>query len=120
MPSNIPIRQVMARERLAVTSGAVKTLTAATYLQSASPTGPNQYGVNKRCALAAMVVNDSGAGAIHYTIDGTDPTSGVTSSDVGNYLAATDVVILDSLEAIIKFKAKALSADGIIEVTYFR
>ncbi len=111
---------VFARERLTVTSSAVKTLTAATYEQAASPVGGNQNGAYKRRATGAIVMVDSGSGALHFTVDGTDPTSGVTVSDVGGYAAAIDSIVLESHEAIKQFKAKALSADAIIEVWYLR
>lgn len=113
-------QRVFARERLTVTNGAVVTLTASKYLQAASPVGGNQNGAFKRKAGGALIMPDSGSGAIHYSMDGTAPTTGTAVTDVGAYAAATDVVSLESLDSITLFKMIALAADAIVEVWYLR
>lgn len=113
-------RIVMARERLTVTT-AVKALTASKYDQSLVTLAPNQRGMYKRRAQSALVTLENSSGDIHYTKDGTDPTTAVTVSGVGFTASARDVIPLDSLEEIINFKMIALaSPDAIVEVVYYR
>lgn len=120
MPAFNGIKRAYARERLAVTSGAVKLLSASVY-GPGTPVGWNQNGAKQRQAVTARVVLDSGSGDIHWTEEGTDPTTGVTVADVGNIAGARDVIYLDSDETMSRFKAIALTAtNGIIEVTYYK
>lgn len=112
--------RVFARERLTVTSGGVSTCTAATYLQAGSPVGGNQNGTYKRAAVGALVWLDSGSGSIHFTTDGTDPTAVLTGAGVGAPASALDMIPLETLDAVKKFKAIALSANAYLEVWYLR
>ena len=114
-------KQAFARERLTVTS-AVKTLTASVY-NDASPVGhvPTQDGNRQRKATGARLVAESASGDFHFTEEGTDPTASVAVAGVGTLGAARDVIVLDSYEAICKFKMfSAGGADAIVEVVYFR
>ena len=113
--------RAFARERITITSGAVKQLTASVYSQYDSATQPNQTGNNTRRARAAKIVLDSGSGDIHYTEEGTNPTSGTTGADVGSLAGQGDVIWLETFEQIVKFKSIALTAtNGIAEVVYYR
>lgn len=113
--------RAFARERITITSGAVKQLTASVYNDtSEAGSQPNQVGNNRRVARAAKLVLDSGSGDIHYTEEGTAPTTGVTGADVGSLAGQGDVIWLETYEQIVKFKSIALSANGIAEVVYYR
>jgi hypothetical protein len=114
--------RAFARERITITSGAVKQLTASVYNDtSESGSQPNQTGNNRRIARAAKIVLDSGSGDIHYSEEGTNPTTGVTGADVGSLAGQGDVVWLETYEQIVKFKSIALTAtNGIAEVVYYR
>lgn len=117
-------KRSFTRERKQVTSGAVVTLTSSVYLPALTAieetTGNNAGVIQKRVAGAARIVIDSGSGNIHFTEDGTDPTTGVTNVDVGNIAGAGDIIFLESLDAIKQFKAIALAANAQLEVTYYR
>lgn len=120
MATFIMTKRVFARERLTATSGAVKQLTASSYNQSASPVGGNQNGAYKRRATGALIQLCDSTGSQHYTVNGTDPTTGSAVTDVGFTAAALDCIVLESYEAIENFKAIALVADSIFEVWYLR
>ena len=99
-----------ARERLTVTN-AVKTLTAATY---------NPSDVKNR-ATGARIVLLSGSGDLSFTENGSTPTADITTvSGVGTPASAGDIIYLESYAAVAAFKAIRISADAIIEVTYYR
>jgi hypothetical protein len=113
-------KSAFARERLTVTSGAVKTLTATVYNPTPASVPP-QSGNNRYPASGARIVLSSASGDLHFNEEGTDPTTSVAVSGVGTVVGARDVIVLESYEAIVKFKAIALTAtDAIIEVVYFR
>lgn len=103
-------KRAFARERITVTN-AVKTLTAATYSPS---------DVEHR-ATGARIVVLSGSGDIAFTEGGTDPTADITTvSGVGSPASAGDIIYLESYAVIANFKAIRISANAILEVTYYR
>lgn len=117
-------KRVFARERINPTNAGVTTLTPATYNASASPVALPQMGQRQqlRATGAVLFIESGSVGGVHFTVDGTAPTSGTTSADVGGYAAAADVLTLESYEAIELFKVRALTAAGgvPIEVWYLR
>lgn len=107
------LKQAFARERLTVTN-AVKTLTAATYNDSANDS-------NKKKASGAIITMLSGSGDIAFTEEGTAPTADITTvAGVGRPLSAGDVLTLENYNAIAKWKGIRITADAIIEVVYYR
>lgn len=119
--SNLSMR-AFVRERIAIANSGVKILTASTYndVTAAGP-APTQSGNQRRHARSAKITLDSGSGDIHYTEDGTDPTTPTDNTGVGSFATAGDVIWLESYEAITKFKAKALTATAAQgEVVYYR
>lgn len=109
-------KRAFARERIRFTNGGVGVLTAATYLDTATaPSG------NRRPASGARIALDISAGDIHFTEEGTTPTTATDNTGVGTPATARDVIYLESLEAIQKFKAIALTATNAdAEITYYK
>lgn len=109
MPTFNVSKRAFARERITVTN-AVKQLTSATY----APTIPTR-------ATGARIVMLSGSGDIAFTENGTDPTADITTVDgVGTPASAGDIIYLESYSAILNFKAIRISANAILEVSYYR
>lgn len=109
-------KRPFARERVRFTNGGVGVLTVATYNDSAQadPT-------KKRRASSARIVLDIAAGDIHFTEDGSTPTVATDNTGVGTPAGARDVLVLESYEAIQKFKAIALTATNAdAEIVYYR
>lgn len=116
-------RRVFARERLTITTATPVKLTRSIYEDATgAPKGGNQMGTFKRKAAAAQIMLENSTGSIHFTVDGTAPTTGVTASDVGAPVNALDLIILESQDAIEQFQAIALSGQPncIAEVWYLR
>ena len=114
-------KHAFARERITVTNGGVSVLTPATYNDNTGGVGFADDGSKRRKASGARLALEPAAGDIHFSEDGTAPTSGTTGADVGTIAGARDLILLESYEAIAKFKAIALSAtNAIIEVVYYR
>lgn len=116
-------KRAFARERLNITSGAPVSLTASLYddvSDSNNPTTLRQGSAVPRKASGARIVLESGTGDIHFSEEGTAPTSGTTNTDVGTIAGARDVIVLESYEAITKWKAIALSTTAVAEVVYYR
>lgn len=99
-----------------MTNGAVKALTATVYLDQGT-TAFNQTGTKRINASAARIcVKDAD---LHFTEEGTTPTT--TTAGIGTIAGARDIIILDSLEAIVKWKSIAVTASNArIEVVYYR
>ncbi len=120
MPTFNMTKRVMARERLTATSAGIKQLTASLYNQTASPVGGNQSGTYKRRATGALLMLVESTGSMHFTVEGTSPTTGATVNDIGMTAVALDAIVLESYESIVLFKGIAISSDSIFEVWYLR
>lgn len=109
-------KRAFARERIRFTSGGATALTVATYMDAA------QIDPSKKLrASAARLVLDRDAGDLHFSEEGTAPTTLVDNTGVGTICGARDVIILESLQAIQKFKAIALTATNVdVEIVYYR
>lgn len=109
-------KRPFARERIRFTNGVGGAgLTASVYNDSAQadPT-------KKHKASAARIVLDSAAGDIHFTEDGTTPTTPTDNTGVGTIAGARDIITLESYESIQKFKAIALTATNAdAEIVYY-
>lgn len=109
-------KRAFARERLRFTNGGATGLTLAT-ANNAGTTAADQ----KRRASAARLVLDRDAGDLHFSEEGTAPTTAVDNTGVGTIAGARDIIILESYEAIVLFKAIALTATNCdVEVVYYR
>jgi hypothetical protein len=108
-------KRAFARERVQITNGGAVGLTAAIYNDSANNVTKVKH------ASAARLVLDTGSGDIHFTEEATAPTVATNNTGVGSFAGAGDVIILESYEAIVKFKAIALTATNAqAEVVYYR
>lgn len=106
-----------ASEVLTVSS-VVKALTPATYNATSefSGTASSQIVKTPRKAKAAKVVVDS-VNALRATEDLTTPVS----ASVGTLYNQGDIVFLETLEAIQKFKMiRDTGADSVVQVVYYR
>lgn len=109
-------KRAFARERIRFTNGGATALTALTYDDD------GQANPQKRVrASAARLVLDRDAGDLHFSEEGTAPTALVDNTGVGTIAGARDVIILESYQSIVKFKAIALTATNVdVEVVYYR
>jgi hypothetical protein len=110
-------KRAFARERIRFTNGGVLTLTATLYNDNAG----SSDAAKKKRASAAVIVLDISAGDIHFSEEGTAPTTAVDNTGVGKCAGARDQIILESYESIVKFKAIALTATNAdAEIVYYR
>lgn len=112
------ISHAFARESLSITTGAVVTLTAATYAPLPSPTPGNQVPWGRRRATSARIAVLTNS--INFTEEGTTPVTGASGTGTGTICGTADTITLSSFEAIAKFKAIGTTATSIIEVVYYR
>lgn len=106
-----------ARERLTVTN-AVKQLTSSVYNPVATGDTSNRIPYAQPARRAEVFVR---AEPINFTKNGTDPDAVTTVGGVGAPAAADDVILLNSFEEIVKFKAiRSGGTDALIEVIYYR
>lgn len=102
-----------------VADATVKTLTAATYdatAEALAQTLPTNSALVRKKARAAQVIVDS-ANAIRATEEGTNPVAATT----GIVYNQNDAKILESYEAITKFKfTREPAANSLIQVIYYR
>jgi hypothetical protein len=109
-------KRPFARERLHLTNAGVSVLTPAIYNDSAMVDA-----AKKHRAGSAKITFEALAGDVHYTEDGSTPTTPVDGTGVGSLVQAKGIVILESYEAIAKFKAIATSATAAdADVVYYR
>lgn len=109
-------KRAFARERIRFTNGGIGVLTAATYLDTATVPGGS-----RRPATGARIALDIAAGDIHFTEEGTTPTTATDNTGVGTPATARDVIYLESLQAIMNFKAIALTATNAdADITYYK